>query len=61
MKSAEGNQVTAKNGFIEVNRAIDQLKMECPYHRIGLLNAIQKEYAVSLMALKNLEGQTKKM
>jgi len=61
MNSAGGNQVTAKNGFTEVNRAIDQLKMECLYHRIGLLNAIQKEYAVTLIALKNLEGQTKEM
>ena len=60
----EGNQMDGRNYFIEVTKAILELKSDLRIgmsYLHGLLDAFQRECHSSMIDLKNLEGPSGRM
>ena len=64
INTVEGNQIDGRNHFIEVTKAILELKSDLRIgmsYLHGLLDAFQRECHSSMIDLKNLEGPSGRM
>ena len=64
INTVEGNQLDGRNHFIEVTKAILELKSDLRIgmsYLHGLLDAFQRECHSSMIDLKNLEGPSGRM